>query len=131
MYVRFVLPNMNQDTGVRDGLFRTAYALRRNAVLQPHEWWELDYLLRWFDANLAVPRRFNRTKSKGYWHRRTKGICWLKPEAGIHVTKMHRMADILREQGHYVDMIKTTRPGYVVYVDDHQIVAEPFKDLRG
>jgi hypothetical protein len=27
-------------------------------------------------------------------------------------------------------MIKTRRPGYIVYEDDDQIAAEPFRDLR-
>jgi hypothetical protein len=28
-----------------------------------------------------------------------------------------------------VEMIRSANPGYVVYEDDHQIVAEPFKDM--
>ena len=43
---------------------------------------------------------------------------------------MHRMAKILGRYGHVVTMITERRIGYVVYEDDRQVVAEPFKDTR-
>jgi len=130
IFVRFVLPRMNQDTGVKDGVFSVAYALRREGNLPGDEYTELDSLLDWFGDSLSVPSRFNRTKSKGYLRRNTKGISWLKSSARKHVSQMHRLAKILKKHGHHVTMIKTHRPGFVVYEDSHQIVAEPFRDLR-
>lgn len=131
VYLRFVLPGLNQDTGTKDGVFETAYQLRREGELSEHERAELDELLHWFGENLETPNRFNRTKSKGYYRRTTKGISWFKSSAETHVTKMHRMVAILGDQGHHVSMIKASNPGYIVYEDDHQVVAEPFSDLRG
>ena len=131
MLVRFVLPRMNPNTGARDGVFEAAYALRRAGTLKPGKHDRLDRLLDWFGDELAVPRRFNRTRSKGYFRRRTKGICWFKSSAIEHVSRMHRIAVILRQHGHHVTMIRTRRPGYVVYEDEHQVIAEPFRDLRG
>jgi len=41
---------------------------------------------------------------------------------------MREIIRLLESHGISVRMIKTDRPGYVVYEDDHQIVAEPFAD---
>ncbi len=128
MYLRFVLPVVNEDTGLHEGVFQAAYELRREGELSEHEHTELSEILRWFGDNLEVPMRFNKSKSKGYWRRSTKGISWFKPSADEHIAKMRRMSDILREHGHHIRMLKTSSPGYVVYEDDYQVVAEPFND---
>ena len=38
------------------------------------------------------------------------------------------MVCLLEENDVYVRAIKTRRPGYIVYQDEHQVVAEPFAD---
>lgn len=130
MYLRFVLPKRNPDTGIADGVFEVAYELRREGDPSQSDREELGDLPRWFGENLQVPTKFNRTKSKGYHRRTTKGISWLKSSARLHVTKMHRLAALLRDQGHHVTMIKSANPGYLVYEDEHQVGAETFRDLR-
>lgn len=40
---------------------------------------------------------------------------------------MHEIADLLAEHGIHARMIQTDRPGYVVYEDAYQVVAEPFR----
>ena len=42
---------------------------------------------------------------------------------------MHEMRCVLEENGVIVRVIKTQRPGYIVYEDEYQVVAEPFADL--
>jgi hypothetical protein len=37
------------------------------------------------------------------------------------------MVQILERNGVYVKKIKTDRPGYVIYEDEWQLVAEPFR----
>lgn len=128
MYVRFVILRCNESSGVREGVFKSAYALRREGQLPAHEYTRLNELLVWFGGNLPVPYRFNRTKSKGYSNRNSKGISWLKPTARRHVRRMWELKDILDEHGYFVTVIKTERPGYIVYEDNVQIVAEPFSD---
>jgi hypothetical protein len=125
--LRFVLPDSHPDTGVRGGIFWAAYALRRDNEISVADRKSLDDLLAWFRVNLAVPDRFNRSKSKGYYRRRTAGISWLKPTASEHLAKMGEQAKILRNNGYEVSKITTDRAGYVVFEDDHQVVAEPFR----
>lgn len=128
MYLRFVIPGKHPHTGVEEGLFRSAYRLRRSGNLLHYEHAELDELLRWFGENLPVPARFNRTKSKGHYRRNSRGISWLKPTAIQCIAHMRALAVIMSWHGYHASMIKTSQPGYIVYEDEHQIVAEPFAE---
>ncbi|MFY7916503.1 MAG: hypothetical protein ACOVPA_17750, partial [Rubrivivax sp.] len=53
---------------------------------------------------------------------------WFKDTAAEHIRQMRLLADILERHGIQVDMLRTRRPGYVVYEDDHQVAAEPYSD---
>lgn len=128
MYLRFVLPTTNAESGVNEGVFAAAYDLRENGGVSGTSLEELSALLSWFSANLVIPKRFNRTKSKGHYRRSTKGISWFKPSATEHLSKMHRIVAILEDNGHHPNMIKIKNPGYIVYEDEFQVVAEPFNE---
>lgn len=41
---------------------------------------------------------------------------------------MRTLAGLLGAHGYTVEMLKTNRPGFIVYEDDAQIAAEPFAD---
>jgi hypothetical protein len=127
-FVRFVLDQRHPESGYSDGPFRAAYHLRREDQVASHLANELDTILAWFDDNLEVPTRFNRTRSKGYYRRSTRGISWLRASAEEHVARMERLVEILREHGYAASRINENRVGYMVYEDEHQVVAEPFAD---
>lgn len=129
MYLRFVLLEDHPDSGVRAGPFAAAYKLRDEGDFTETERQELSALIDWFKAELKVPERFSRSSSKGHYRRAAKGISWLKDSATDHVQKMHRVAQILRDHGYHVELVRSANPGYLVYEDDHQIVAEPFNDM--
>ena len=61
--LRFVLPNLHPDTGVREGVFGAAYDLLDGNVISVADRQFLDELLAWLETNLATPKRFNRSKS--------------------------------------------------------------------
>jgi hypothetical protein len=88
-------------------------------------------LLLWFDCNIEEPDRFNRTKSKGWQRRNSKGLSWFRTNAGEQISKAHWIVALLRKYGHEVEEVRTNRPGFVVYTDEHQVVAEPFSDVVG
>ncbi len=127
-FLRFVLPGQHPDSGARDGVFEAAYQLSQSGALPEAQQRELDDLLQWFEEHLDTPTRFNKTRSKGWYRRSPKGISWLKPTAEAHLERLRYLVAILKGNGLQVCMIKTRNPGYVVYEDDHQVVAEPFKD---
>ena len=87
-------------------------------------------MLAWFEKILPTPERFNRTKSKGFYRRRTRGIAWFRDSATECLSRMHRIRVILETYGHPVTMLTETRVGYVTYEDEFQVVAEPFSDTQ-
>lgn len=126
MFLRFVASKIDYVSGVEAGVFVAAYELYYSSRLPDYETEALRALLDWFNLNLEHPTRFSR--SKRHWGA-GKGVCWFKPTANAHLSKIHEMIFILENNGVLIRMIKANRVGYVVYEDEHQIVAEPFSDM--
>ena len=84
----------------------------------------------WFGSNLKVQNRFNRTTSKGYYRRKTKGVSWFRSTADEHIEKLWALTKVLARNGHKAELITTSKPGYIVYEDEIQVIAEPFSDIR-
>jgi hypothetical protein len=40
---------------------------------------------------------------------------------------MRALVAILEKNGYQVSQISATRPGYVIFEDDYQVIAEPFR----
>jgi hypothetical protein len=127
-FVRFVLPDQHNESGSNDGLFRTSYALRGDPRTSEADAALLADLLNWFEVNLPEPTRFNPTTSKGHYRRAARGISWFRESAADCVSRMFELKQLLEEYGHQVKLIRESRPGYIVYEDALQIVAEPFSD---
>lgn len=87
-------------------------------------------LSHWFGENLAKPDRFNRSKSKGFYRRTTRGIAWFRDSATECLSRMHRIRGVLEKYGHPVTVLTETRVGYLVYEDTNQVIAEPFSDTE-
>jgi hypothetical protein len=130
MFIRFVTRDRNPDFGFENGPFKLAYALRRSADVVEADRVALSDVLDWFDRHLERPSRFNRTSSKGFYRRNTRGIAWFKDTASEHLARLHTLAAILERHGHPIDVVTENRIGYVVYEDDVQVVAEPFAETR-
>lgn len=128
MYLRFVAQAIDEDSLVRRGVLITAGTLRDDSATAQADREALGTLLSWFDSNLKRPARFSRTKSKGHYRRRAAGISWFKDTAYTHIEKMRALSEVLARYGHSVTMLKESRPGYLIYEDEFQIVAEPFAD---
>ena len=119
-YVRFAVFYKDEDSHVGQGVFQAAArALEWNTVTGP-EAEELNEIRRWFSANLEKPTSFGRGKH-------SLGICWFKTSAIEQIARILEMVRILESHGVKVRKIKTDKPGYVVYEDEWQLVAEPFR----
>src|SRR5687768_3251558 len=119
-FVRFILTERHPDSGFAAGLFDTAYALRDDSKVSVKDRSELNDCLEWFEKHVKVPDRFNRSKSKGYYRRATRGIAWFRDTAAECIARMHRIKDVLEKNGHQVTMLCETRLGYIIYEDDFQ-----------
>jgi hypothetical protein len=125
MYVRFAIHSNDEDSGRRQGLFQALSDLEDSDLLLPHEQETWDKIYKWFRKNLRKPRRFSRsTKS----HAKKVAISWFKETAKEHIARMYALAQVLQAHGMFVDVVRTERPGYIVYEDRYQVTAEPFTD---
>lgn len=127
-FVRFVLPQRDRDSGLCEGLFQLAYRLCEDPAVDEHDRWAARQILVWFEEKVPIPDRFNRTSSKGFYRRTTRGISWFRDTATECVSRMRELTNILHSYGHQVTMISECRVGYIIYEDDFQVVAEPFSD---
>ncbi len=119
-YIRFEIGRRDKDSHVGQGIFQ--------AVARALEWQnitgsdaeELKELLAWFSENLEKPTSFGRDTLR-------LGICWFKTEATEHMSRIWEMVQVLERNGVFVKKVKTDKPGYVVYEDEWQLVAELFR----
>ena len=127
MYLRFVVPDIDEDSECHLGVFHAVGKLRRRASLEPHELDELDELRYWFNVYLEAPTRWTAAKPP-YYRKKNHAICWFRDSAQTHLWQVWRYVAILKDHGIAVRMLKAARVGYVVYEDEYQVVAQPFAD---
>lgn len=119
-YIRFVVGRKDEDSHVEQGVFQAAaHAIEWETIIGADAD-ELNALRRWFNENLEKPTSFGRGKF-------SLGICWFKTAAAVHIDRIWEMVRLLERHGIYVQKINTDKPGYLVYEDDWQVVAEPFR----
>jgi len=119
-YVRFVIGRKDEDSQVEQGIFHAAGDALDHEIVTGCDADELYELRSWFNENLETPSAFGRGSLP-------LGVCWFKTGATEHISRIWAMVSILERNGVYVQKIKTDKPGYVVYEDEWQIVAEPFR----
>lgn len=83
----------------------------------------------WFNANLARPTRFTAAKAP-FWRKRNRALSWFKDSAIDHIAQIRELVEILESHHVHVRTLKAKRVGYIVYEDEHQIVAQPFADTK-
>lgn len=118
--IRFVVGRKDEDSHVEQGVFQAAARAIEWGTITGADADELNSLRTWFSENLEKPTSFGRGKH-------SLGICWFKVEASEHIARIWQMVRVLERHGIYVKKIKTDKPGYLVYEDDWQVVAEPFR----
>lgn len=119
-YIRFVIGGEDGESQVERGVFHaTTQALEWKDIIGSDAE-QLKELERWFNKNLKEPTSFGRDKLR-------RGICWFKTDATEHISRIWEMVQILERNNIFVKKIRTGKPGYVVYEDEWQLVAEPFR----
>ncbi len=127
MYIRFIIGEVHQVSARETGVFQAAYRLKDEGQLHDYEEPRLRELLDWFNINLRKPSKFTNSKPP-YYRKQEKAISWFKDTATEHIAKLREILVVLDNHHVHFEMIKTDRPGYIVYEDEYQIVAEPFSD---
>ena len=119
-YIRFVIGSKDEDSHVERGIFQAAAQALEWRTITGSDADELNELRMWFNENLEKPTSFGRDKLR-------LGICWFKAGSSEHIARIWAMVRILERNGIYVKKIRTHRPGYMIYEDEWQLVAEPFR----
>lgn len=127
MFLRFVIPENDPDSGKRQGLFQAISDLQYEARLTVEEEDLYNDLRRWFNEHLERPTRFSRASRH---NPSNVAISWFKDSATSHISKMRELAAILETHDIAVEVIQTDRPGYIVYEDNYQVCAEPFRETK-
>ena len=125
MFVRFVVKNLDKDSGRRQGLFQAAKALRESGHLSGLDLDKLTTISAWFNQHLERPERLALSPRP---HAKAQAISWFRDSAVEHIAKMREFREILERYGVDVDMIKAKRLGYILYEDEFQVTAYPFSD---
>lgn len=125
MYIRFVIHANDEASGRRQGLFQAMALLENSGTLHQFEEERYDAIYNWFKSHLKKPRTFSRSRRPGA---KNVAISWFKDTAREHIARMHEVSHILHAHGVEVEVIRSSRPGYIVYEDEYQAVAEPFQD---
>jgi hypothetical protein len=75
--------------GIQTQMLRMAFSLPHDLRDSPHDEAAdralLTDTLAWFDKNLETPARSNRTKSEGFYRRKTRVIAWFKDTSTEHL----------------------------------------------
>lgn len=127
MYLRFVTLETNRHSHVAQGLFGAAYALRREGRLEEHEALWFESVVGWFERNLKAPKHYDidlRYDSKAY----DKVVYWFRAEATQHIQAMREVATMLGHHGIPHRLLRSDKPGIIVYRDARQVGAIPFRD---
>jgi hypothetical protein len=119
-YVRFVIGRTDEDSHVEQGIFQAAALALEWQQITGSDADALNELRDWFGDNLNKPTSFGRDTLR-------LGICWFKTGATEQISRVWEMVRILERNGIYVKKIRTDKPGYVIYQDEWQLVAEPFR----
>jgi len=120
MFIRFTVPSdaWRPERRTASGLFHATNRLAETGRLE--EWERL-----WFQEELEWFNRFlPGARTGGEW----RAVCWFRPDAGEAISRMWRIVDLVEGEGVPVRVYRTRRPGVVVYADDLQIAAVPWRD---
>lgn len=126
MYLRLVVPIKHEESHRLTGIFRASGRLLKTYPLTDAERERLDALIDWFDDYLPLPPSFRAGPRRG----RARPIFWFKSDAGRYINRVRELAALLERLGLPTRLLRTPRPGYVVYEDVFQVAAVPFRDTR-
>lgn len=98
------------------GVFHAASKLLDAEQLDPWAMQRTEEICDWFDQHLPVPRLEPESR---------RAVFWFRSERSDMIQRLWELAILLREHGAYIELVCTTRPGWVRYEDEYQVAAVP------
>ncbi|MFI5136427.1 MAG: hypothetical protein ACHQIM_01285, partial [Sphingobacteriales bacterium] len=81
----------------------------------------------WFNRNLEKPLRLSKGTSK---YNANVSLSWFKDSAKEHIKKIQELIEIAEKYDIIIERIASKNPGYIVFEDEYQVSAVPFKTDR-
>jgi hypothetical protein len=123
MYIRFAVTQRDEDSGCSMGVFMAACELRDSIDTHPDLVARVRSAKAWFNDNLAEPQDSGKEVEP-------RAIFWFRSQAGECIRRVWDLVKLLDEGGCLARQLTCTRPGKIVYEDEHQVAAIPFRDTR-
>jgi len=117
MFLRFVAGSDSDSFQKQYGIFSEVETLRYEGKLESYQASLAKSTFKYFNDKLPVP-----PYSKKKWPNNT--FAWFKPSAKEFINKMWELASILEQNDINVRILKTDKPGMIVYEDKYQVVAQ-------
>lgn len=115
-YVRFETYLRAEWASRALGVFRAAGVVCDGPNLPAYARETLAESFDWFNTNLAVPRSETMDRRAIFWFRSSAVTC---------IRRVWEIVAVLREESIVVRLFRTTRPGRIIYADEHQVAAIP------
>ncbi|MEM6731423.1 MAG: hypothetical protein AAF658_07690 [Myxococcota bacterium] len=124
MYLRFTTESQNRSSRAFEGIFGPAYHARSDPSVQYALRREIAERIDWFERNLRVPPVVKTERFR-------TGICWFSSGASEHVGMARELSNLLETAGVLMQCHRTVSPGDILYRDEIQVVARPWRgDIR-
>ncbi|WP_448700927.1 hypothetical protein ACFGVR_02570 [Mucilaginibacter sp. AW1-3] len=124
MYIRFITQFINENNETEYGIFNAIDYAIDHSLTQDEDVIKLKEIRKWFSTYLKKPDRFSNAKNK---NPASVSLSWFKHSAEIDIGKMYEVKDILAKYDLTIEVVTIKNPGYIVYEDEHQVSAIPFK----
>jgi hypothetical protein len=107
-----------RDSGVpaRLGVFHAGAKLLDSGRLDPWLTERTEEIFEWFNKHLTAPRL-----DAGL----ARAVFWFRGEHLEMIQRLWELAILVEESGAVVELIHTTKPGWVRYADEFQVAAIP------
>lgn len=119
-YIRFVVGVETESAHVQTGLFTEINALKQGGELMDYEEKMVQDTFDYYNKHLPVPPYDEKKLSKD-------AVAWFKDSANKFIDKMWDFIAILENNDVHVRILKTDKPGMIVYEDRYQILAKSKK----
>lgn len=128
MFLRFTTQFINPYGELETGIFMALKYLRDDySLTNSEDLKKLKELSGWFNQNLEKPTRFSKGTSK---LNADVSLSWFKDSAKEHIRRIHDFIEIAEKYDILIERITSKNPGYIVFEDEYQVSAVPFKTDR-
>jgi hypothetical protein len=128
--VRFVVYRHHWRSGRRSGIFQALDEVFEDSEAPSELRHAAQEISDWFNANLRAPFRDPDFQSQPDWkiEPTDHSLSWIKQSSTDHLSKLKLLKASMEEAGWLVEELTTTKPGKVLYEDEHQVVAVPYAE---